>query len=104
MCRDLPRLKLVESLSQLLHRLSCMTSIVSAPLFGTMIKSSGQLVGVGWLCVLWKEMNARGLRPGPATFGCIAEILVMNGQPDESLKLIYSHADSEELRSFSSTP
>ena len=59
-----------------------------------MIKSSGQMGN--WLRVPWKELNARGLRPGPATFDCI-------GQPDESLKLIFSHADSEELRPFINT-
>ena len=32
-----------------------------------------QMGSVDWVCVLWKEMNARGLRPGPATFGCMAE-------------------------------
>ena len=96
-------MKHVESLSQLLHRLFCITSIVSAPLFGTMIKSSGQMFGVGELCVLRKELSARRLRPRPATFGCIAESLVMNGQPDDSLKLIFSPADSEELWSFINT-
>ena len=101
--RGLPRLKHVEPLSQLLNRLSCMSSNVSAPIFGTMIKSSGQMGGVDWVCDLWKEMNARGLQPSPATFGCMAEGLVMNGQPDEALELICSHADSEELRPFIST-
>ena len=101
--RGLPRLKHVEPLSQLLYPLSCMSSNVSAPIFETIIKSSGQLGGVDWVCVLWKEMNARGLRPGPATFGCMAEGLVMNGQPDEALKLICSHADSEEFRPFINT-
>ena len=48
-------------------------------------------------------MNARGLRPCPATFGCLAEGLVLNGQPDEALKLICSHTDAEELRSFINT-
>ena len=48
-------------------------------------------------------MYARGLRPGPATLACIAEGLVLNGHPDEALKLIYSHVDSEELRPFINT-
>ena len=101
--RGLPRLKHVEPLSQLLYRLSCISSNVFAPIFGTLFKSSGQMGGVDWLCVLWKEMNAHGLRPCPATFGCMAEGLVINGQPDEALKLICSHADSEVLRSFLNT-
>ena len=101
--RGLPKLKHVEPLSQLLNRLSCMTSNDFAPLVGSVIKSSGHLGGMGWACVLWKQLNARALRPGPATCGCIAEGLVMNGQPDEALKLSYSHSDSEELYP-SSTP
>ena len=50
-----------------------------------------------------EELNARGLRPGSPTFGSMAEGLVMNRQPDEALKLICSHADSEELRPFINT-
>ena len=92
--RSLPRLKHVEPLSQLLNSLCCMSSKGSAPMFGTMIKSSGQMWGVDWVCDLWKMMNARGLQPGPATFGCMIEGLVMNGQPDEALRLICGHADS----------
>ena len=101
MCRGLPKLKHVEPLSQLLFRLACMSLNVFAPIFGTLFKSSGQMGN--WLCVLWKEMNARGLQPCPATFGCLAEGLVINGQPDEILKLICSHADAKELRSFINT-
>ena len=101
--RGLPSLKHVEPLSQLLYRLSCMSSNDSAPIFGTMINSSGEMGGVDWVCVLWKEMNARRLGPGPATFDCMAEGLVMNGQPVEALKLMCSHADSEELRPFINT-
>ena len=43
-------------------------------------------------------MTARGLQPGPLTFGCMVEALVMCGQPDEALELIHSHAISEETR------
>ena len=43
------------------------------------------------------------MRPGPPTFGCMDQGLVMNRQPDEALKLICSHADSEEFRPFINT-
>ena len=35
------------------------------------------------------EVDARGLQPGPVTSECMAEALVMNGQPDEALELIH---------------
>ena len=101
--QGLPRLKHVEPLSQLLYPLFCMSSNVSAPIFETMFKSSGQLGGVKRLCVLWKERNARGLRPGSPTFRSMTEGLVMNRQPDKALKLNCSHADSEEFRPFINT-
>merc|ERR1719284_793780 len=92
------RLKHMEPLSQVLNRLPCMSSNVSAPIFGAMIKSFGQMGDVDRVRELWKQMTARGLQPGPVTFGCMAEALVMNGQPDEALELIHCHADSEETR------
>ena len=92
------RLEHIGPLSQVLNRLPCMSSNVSASTRGALIKSSGQLGDVDRFRELWKEMNARGLQPGPATFGCMAKAPVMNGQPDEALELIRSHADSEETR------
>ena len=61
------RLILMEPLSQLLNRLPYMSSIVSAPIFGAMIKSSGHLGDVEQVREPWKEMNARGLQPGSLT-------------------------------------
>ena len=101
--RGLPRLKHVEPLSQLVNRLSCMTSNDFAPPFWNHDQVFRTIRKCGLDMCSWKELNARGLRPGPATFDCIAESLVMNRQPDESLKLIFSHADSEELRPFINT-
>ena len=75
-----------------------MSSIVSAPIFGAMIKSFGQKGDVDRVRELWKQMTARGMQPGPVTFGCMAEALMMYGQPDEALELIHIHADSEETR------
>ena len=100
--QGLPRLKHVEPLPQLLYSLSCTSSYVFALIFGTMIKSSGQ--GEVWAgYVFYGKVNARELRPGPATFRCNAEGLEMNGQPDEALKLVCSHANSEKLRPFINT-
>ena len=100
--RGLPRLKHVEPLPQLLYSLSCASSYVFAFIFGTMIKSSGQ--GEVWAgYVFCGKVNARGLRPCPATSGCMVEGLVINGQPDEALKLVCSHANSEKLRPFINT-
>ena len=78
----------MEPLSQLLYRLPRMSSNVSAPMFGVMIKSFGQMGDVDRVRELWKQMTARGLQPGPLTFGCIAEALALNGQPDEAVELI----------------
>ena len=75
-----------------------MSSNVSAPIFGAVIKSFGQKGDVDRVRELWKQMTAWGLQPGPVTFGCMAEALVMNRQPDESLELIHSHANSEATR------
>ena len=44
-----------------------------------------------------------GLQPGPVTFGCMAEALAMNGQPDEAIEFIHIHADSEETKNFINT-
>ena len=92
------RFKHMDPLSQLLNRLPCMSSNVSAPIFQAMVKSFGQMGDVDRVRELWKQMTARGLQPGPLTFGCMAEALVMYGQPDEALELIHSHANSEETR------
>ena len=73
------RLEHVEPLPHVLNRLPCRSSNVSAPAFGDVIKSSGHLVDVDRVRELWKEMNARCLQPGPATFACMAEALVING-------------------------
>ena len=75
-----------------------MSSLVSAPIFGAMIKSYGQVGDVDRVRELWKQMTSRGLQPDPLTFGCMAEALLLNGQPDEALELIHSHANSEETR------
>ena len=80
-----------------------MSSNVSAPTFGAMIKSSGQLGDVEQVREPWKEMNTRGLQPGLVPFGCMAVALVMTGEPDEALELIRNHADSER-RGSASTP
>ena len=89
--------KHMEPLSQLLYWLPRMSSNVSAPIFGVMIRSFGQMGDVDQVRELWKQMTARGLQPG-LTFGCMAEALALNGQPDEALELIHSHANSEEAR------
>ena len=94
------RLQHMKPLSQLLNRLPCMSSNVSAPIFGAMIKSFGQIREVDRVRELWKQMTARGLQRGPVTFGCMAEALAINGQPDEAMELIHIHADSEETRNF----
>ena len=75
-----------------------MSSLVSAPIFGAMIKSYGQMGDVDRVRELWKQMTSRGLQPDPLTFGCMAEARVMNGLPDEALELIHIHAVSEETR------
>ena len=75
------RLQHMKPLSQLLNRLPCMSSNVSAPIFGAMIKSFGQIKEMDRVRELWKQMTARGLQPDPVIFGCIAEALAMNGQP-----------------------
>jgi len=90
------RLKHVEPLMQLLTRLPDLPSTISAPCFGAMIKSLGQVGELERVRDLWRQMFARGLHPGQVTFGCMAEALVMNGQPDEALKLIHDHVDSED--------
>ena len=75
-----------------------MSSLVSAPIFGAMIKSCGQTGDVDRVRELLKQMSARGLQPDPLTFGCMAKALLLNGQPDEALELIHSHANSEKTR------
>ena len=88
----------MEPLSQLLCQLLRMSSNVSAPIFGVMIKSFGQMGDVDRVRELWKQVTGRGLQPGPLTFGCMVEALALNGQPDEALELIHTHANSEEAR------
>ena len=89
----------MEPLSQLLNRLPCCHRTSPRPSF----KSFGQMGDVDRVREVWKQMTACGLQPGPLTFGCMAEALVMYGQPVEALELIHSHANSEETRPCSNT-
>ena len=68
-----------------------------------MIKSFGQIEEVDRVRELSKQITARGLQPGPVTFGCMAEALAMNEQPDEAMEFIHIHADSEETKNFINT-
>ena len=89
------RLVHTESLSPLVNGLPCRSSNVSAPTFGALLKTSGQSGGVDRVREQWKEMNdrvcSRALRLSIRGF-------VMDGQPDEVLELIRSHAGSEVTR------
>ena len=57
------RLQHMKSLLQLLNRLPCMSSNVSTPIFGAMIKSFGQIGEVDRVRELWKQMTARDCSP-----------------------------------------
>ena len=43
-----------------------------------------------------EAVACRGLQLGPLTFDCMAEVLALNGQPDEALELIHSLTNSEK--------
>ena len=91
---------MTPSFRQLLSRLPCRRS---SPRPSLEIKSFGLMGDVDRVRELWKQMTSRGLQPDPLTFGCMAEALLLNGQPDEALELIHSHANSEETRPCIST-
>ena len=84
----------MKPLSQLLGRLPCMSSNVSAPIFPAMVKSFGPMGDVDRVRELWKQLTASG----SVTFGLRCRCPGVYSQPDEALELIHIHANSEETK------
>jgi len=85
------RVRQLGFLSDLLRRNRASENVVvlSAPLYGSMIKAFGKTGDTAQVHKLWCEMEARGVMPTEITVGCMVEALVVNGQADEALDLVH---------------
>jgi len=61
---------------------------LSAPIYGSMIKSYGQARDVARVWELWGEMTDDGVKPTCVTLGCMVEALVANRRTREAWELV----------------
>merc|ERR1719213_698971 len=76
---------------------------LTAPTYGSMIKSYGQAHDVERLWELWNEMSQREVKPTAITLGCMVDALVKNGCVDDAWQLVNTLLENEQLRSLVNT-
>merc|ERR1719213_119782 len=76
---------------------------LTAPTYGSMIKSYGQAHDVERLWELWNEMSQREVKPTAITLGCMVDALVKNGCVDDAWQLLNTLLNDEQMRTLVNT-
>lgn len=95
----------LKLLSELLERntRSGRSMVLTAPMYGSMIKAFGQARNIPRVWALWHDMAARKVQPTAITLGCMMEALVTNRCVEEAWQLLHETWEDEDRRHLVNT-
>eukprot|EP00927_Polykrikos_kofoidii_P040963 TRINITY_DN3490_c0_g5_i1.p1 TRINITY_DN3490_c0_g5~~TRINITY_DN3490_c0_g5_i1.p1 ORF type:complete len:768 (+),score=127.25 TRINITY_DN3490_c0_g5_i1:134-2305(+) len=76
---------------------------LSAPAYGSMIKTFGSNGDIDRVWLLWREMKRCKVQPSEVTLGCMVEALVTNGSVDGAWQLVQELWNEESQRHLVNT-